>query len=260
MVLERASPRTAMRTLRVQRQGRPPPDRPSCPTPPPARPRRGSARRPRHGGVVEPRAAIEIDVRDRQILPAGAGGHDHRAGQDVLAVVEVDPREPLGAVGQLDGLVEAREDRVETARLQGGGAGQLGSRDAAGSRGNPRCGCCCPPGRPGPTPPRRGAEALGAGRDRGGQPRRAGAEHDHVEALAVDVCAQAELVGHLGGGGVPQHAVVAHEDGGLLRGSRASRGSCRREGRGRHRGTGAGRGCAPAGRGPRRRAASRARR
>ncbi len=53
------------------------------------------------------------------------------AAQDVLAVVEVDAGEPLGAVGQLDRPVEARQDRVEAARLQRRGPRQLGARDPA---------------------------------------------------------------------------------------------------------------------------------
>ena len=55
-------------------------------------------------------------------------------------------------------------------------------------------------------------QALGAAVDRGGQPGRAAAEHDEVEALAVDLGAQPELARDLGGRGVAQHAVVADQD------------------------------------------------
>ena len=169
--------------------------------------------------MVEPRAAIEIDVRDRQIPPAGAGGDDHRSGQDVLAVVEVDPREPLGAVGQLDGLVEARQDRVETARLQGGGAGQLGSRDAAGeAEVILDAAAAARLAARAPRLPDEGAEALGAGRDRRRSPAGPAPSTTTSKRWPSTSARRPELVGHLGGGGVPQHAVVAHEDGVSSRG------------------------------------------
>ena len=59
-------------------------------------------------------------------------------------------------------------------------------------------------------------QPLGAAVDRGSEARRAAAEHDQVEALAVDLRPQAELAGDLGGRGVAQHLGVAHEDRRLL--------------------------------------------
>ena len=50
------------------------------------------------------------------------------------------------------------------------------------------------------------------GVDRGGQPGRAAAEHDDVEALAVDLRSQAQLVGDRGHRGSPDDAVGSDQD------------------------------------------------
>jgi hypothetical protein len=91
----------------------------------------GALRVGRHGGVVDAGPAEAIHALGLELAPARAGGHDNRAREHVLAVVEVDAHQALGPVGQLDGAVKAREDGVEAACLQRGVAGQLRARDAA---------------------------------------------------------------------------------------------------------------------------------
>jgi hypothetical protein len=56
------------------------------------------------------------------------------------------------------------------------------------------------------------AETLGGGVDRSGQPGRAAAEHDHVEALAVDLGSEAQLFGDRGHRGFPDDAVGTDQD------------------------------------------------
>ena len=173
----------------------------------------------RHGRVVEAGPAVAVGVGDRELAPAGARRDQHGPPQDVLAVVEVDAREPLGAVGELDCPVEARQHRVEAARLERRGAGQLRTRDPGGepevvldAAAHARL-----PARP-PRLGDEGAQALRAAGDGRGQPGRPAAEDDQVEALPVDVGAQAEVPRHLRRGGIAEDPVVPDEDGRLLAG------------------------------------------
>jgi hypothetical protein len=135
-----------------------------------------------------------------------AGGHHDGAGEHVLAVIEVHAHEALRPVGQLDGAVEARQHRVEAARLQRRLARQVGSGDpdreaevvldaSAGAR--------LPAGRPGLRHER--AQPLRAAVHGGRQPGRSRAQHDEIEALPVDVGAQSERAGDLGRGRVAHH-------------------------------------------------------
>ena len=171
----------------------------------------------RHGGVVDAGAREPRDVVGRELAPARPGGDDDRAGERVLAVVEVDADEPLGAARELDRAVEARQDRVEAPRLQRRLARQLGAGDPGGEAEvvlDPRARPGLAAGRP-----RLGHERpqpLGPAVDGGREPRGPAAEHDEVEALAVDLRAQAELAGDLRGRRVAQHRPVAHEDRRLL--------------------------------------------
>ena len=86
----------------------------------------------RHGGVVDAGAGEPRDVVGRELAPARAGGDDDRAGERVLPVVEVDADEPLVAARELDRAVEARQHRVEAARLQRRLARQLDAGDPGG--------------------------------------------------------------------------------------------------------------------------------
>src|SRR5919202_3822788 len=56
------------------------------------------------------------------------------------------------------------------------------------------------------------AEALGGGVDRRGEPGRAAAKHHDVEALAVDLRSQPELIGDRRHSRSPDDAVGADED------------------------------------------------
>src|SRR5918994_7807292 len=56
------------------------------------------------------------------------------------------------------------------------------------------------------------AETLGGGVDRRGQPGRAAAEHDDVEALAVDLRSQPELIGDRRNSRSPNDVVGADQD------------------------------------------------
>ena len=171
----------------------------------------------RHGGVVHAGAGEPLHVVRRERAPARAGGHDHRAGERVLPVVEVDAHEPFGPASQLDRAVEAREHCVEAARLQRGLARQLGARDARGEPEvvlDPRAGAGLPAGCPGLG--HEGPQPLGPAVHGGRQPRGAAPEHDQVEPLPVDLRAQAEVAGDLGGRRVAQHLRLAHEDRRLL--------------------------------------------
>ena len=85
-----------------------------------------------HHGVVDAGAAEAVDALGLQLPPAGPGRHDDGTGENMLAVVEVDPHQALGPVGDLDRAMEARQHRVEAARLERRLARQLGARDAVG--------------------------------------------------------------------------------------------------------------------------------
>ena len=114
-------------------------------------------------------------------------------------------------------------------------------------------------GRPGLGDER--AQALRAAVDRRRQPGRPGAEHDEVEALAVDLGAQPERARDLRGGRVAHHVASRGRAPASPRaGSRATRASRRSRRRCRRRTSAPAAGCARAGRAPRTRAASRARR
>ena len=178
----------------------------------------------------------------------------------MLAVVEVDPHQPLGAVGQLDHAVEARQHRIEASRLQRRLARQLGARDPGREAEvvlDPRARPRLATGRPGlgderPQPLRTGVHG---GREAGGP----GSEHDEVEALAVDLGAQTERPRHLGGRRVAHHLGRVHQHRRLrARDVEPRRASPRCRRRCRRRTSARAAGCARAGRAPRRRAASRA--
>src|SRR5215211_7325718 len=79
---------------------------------------------------------------------------------------------------------------------------------------DPRAGAGLPARRPRLSHER--AQALGPAVHGGREPGRPAAEHDQVEPLAVDLRAQAELAGDLGGRGVAQHGSVAHQKRRLL--------------------------------------------
>ena len=170
----------------------------------------------RHRRVVDAGAAEAVDALGLQLPPARARGHHDGAGEHVLAVVEVDAHETLGPVGQLDGAVEARQHRVEAARLQRRLARQLDAGDPGREAEvvlDPRAGPGLAARRP-----RLGDErpqALRAAVDRGREPGRPGAEHDEVEALAVDLRAQAQRPRDLRRRRVAHHVVGVHEHGRL---------------------------------------------
>jgi hypothetical protein len=67
--------------------------------------------------VVHTRPPEAVDPLHVERAPLRPGGHEHRAGDHVLAVVEVDAHHPLGAVHDLDRAVEARQDGIEALRL-----------------------------------------------------------------------------------------------------------------------------------------------
>ena len=75
----------------------------------------------------EPRNAIGVEL-----TPAGPGGDEHGPREHVLAVVEVDPRESLGAVSELDHTVKVRDHSVKALRLKRRQAGQVGAGDPVG--------------------------------------------------------------------------------------------------------------------------------
>src|SRR3954447_19258118 len=173
----------------------------------------------RHRGVVHARTGEPLDVLGVQCPPPRAGGHDDRAGERVLPVVEVEADEPLRTARELDRAVKAREHRVEAPRLQRRLAGELGAGDA----GREPDVVLDPRARPGLTArsPRLGdqrAQPLGAAVDGRREARRPAAQHDDVEALAVDLRAQPQLAGDLRGRRIAQHGRVAHETGVSSRG------------------------------------------
>src|ERR1700730_1488017 len=112
----------------------------------------------------------------------------------MLPVVEVNANEPLGAARELDHAVEARQYRVETARLQRRLARQLGSGDPGGEADvvlDPRAAAGLAAGRPrlGHECPQPLRAAVHGGRESRGTP----AEHDQIKALAIDLRAQAKF-------------------------------------------------------------------
>jgi two-component system NarL family sensor kinase len=169
-----------------------------------------------HRGVIHPRPAEALDAFRLQLPPACARGDHDAASNDVLAVVEVDPEQALGAVGELDRAVEARQHRVEATRLECRLAGQVGPGDPdreaevvldPGARsGLSARGPCLGDERP---------EPLRAPVHGSGKPGRAGPQHDEVEALPVDVGAQPERACDLGGGRVAHHLGGVHQHRGL---------------------------------------------
>jgi hypothetical protein len=108
--------------------------------------------------------------------------------------------------------VEAREDGVESLRLEG----RLSRQVRAGYAGREPEVVLDPHARAGLASQRPGLgderpQALGGAVDRGREARRSGAEHDEVEDLPVDLGAQAERARHLRGRRVAQDAVVAYQ-------------------------------------------------
>ena len=109
--------------------------------------------------------------------------------------------------------MDARDDGAELARLERRSSGELRAGEAGGkaevvldssartrltARGEAFDHQC--------------AETLGCGVDGGGQPGRTTAEHDDVEALAVDLRSEAELIGDRGHRGSPDDAVGSDQD------------------------------------------------
>jgi hypothetical protein len=171
---------------------------------------------PGHDRVVHAGAAEALDAVGLELTPLGSGRHHHRAGEHVLPVVEVDAHEALRAIGQLHRAMEAREHRVEAARLERRVARQLRAGDAGREAevvldARARAGLSA--GSPGLCHER--AQALGAAVDRSRETRGAGAEHDEIEAPAVDLRAQAERARHLCRRRIAQHLGRMHEDGRL---------------------------------------------
>ena len=167
--------------------------------------------------MVDAGAGEAVDVRGVEPAPARAGRDDDGARERVLAVVEVDADQALGPARELDRAVEARQHRVEAARLQRGLARQLGARDAGREADvvlDPGARAGLAAGRPGLGDER--PQPLRAAVDGGREPGGPAAEHDEVEALAVDLGAQAEVARDLGGRRVAQHARCADEDRRLL--------------------------------------------
>ena len=107
----------------------------------------------RHRGVVDAGAAEAVDALGLELAPAGAGGHHHRAGEHVLAVVEVDAhaaprvRRPSRRRGESS---TARRRSVVPAASRCGSARCRRSRSE--SRGSSRSACWSPPDRRAPRP------------------------------------------------------------------------------------------------------------
>ena len=217
----------------------------------------------RHRGVVEAGAAVALDARG-SAARASALRSPSRACAPARAGRRRDRRAP-GPRGR------------RRARRRGGSSRSTASkrracsvaarvRSAAGDAGgeaevvlDARAGARLPARGPGLGDER--AQALGAAVDRGREPRRPGAQHDDVEALAVDLRAQPEVARDLGGRRVAQDAVAVDEDGRLLaRDVEPVEPTSAPADRRRRRRSAPAAGCARAGRAPRRRAASRARR
>jgi hypothetical protein len=124
---------------------------------------------------------------------------------------------PSAPARELDRAVEARQHRVEPARLQRRLARQLRAGDPGREAEvvlDPRARTGLAAGRPrlGHQRP----QSLGPSVHGGREARGTAAEHDEVEPLAVDLRAQPELPGDLGRRWVAQHGGVAHEDRRLL--------------------------------------------
>ena len=163
--------------------------------------------------MVDAGAAEAVDADRVELAPARPGRHHQRARQYVLAVVEVDPDQALGPVGELHRAVVAGERRVEAARLQRRFRGQL----AAADPGREAEVVLDPRARPGLAARRPGLDhqrpqSLRAAVDRRRQSGRPGAEDDQVEALAVDLGAQAQLTRDLRRRGVAHHGPRVEED------------------------------------------------
>ena len=168
--------------------------------------------------MVDARAGEAPDALRVELAPPGSGRDEHGPREHVLTVVEVDPREPLGAVRQLDRTVEARDHRVEALRLKRRETGQVGAGDPGrkaevvlDARAGPRL----PSRRPLLDDQR--AQALRAAVDGGGKAGGPATEDHQVEALPVDLRAQTELARDLCGRGVAQDLGVADQDRGLRR-------------------------------------------
>ena len=155
--------------------------------------------------VEHPSADEPFEHRDAEAAVVDAGGHDRRARPHALAVGQ--RQHVLAALGsQADDVAEEEELGAEGPRLLEGAEREVGAADAAGeTRVVPDEGAG--PGLPADRPAldHQGREALGRGVDRARQPRRPGADDDHVvDGVGPDRAHQTERVGQLDVGRVHQ--------------------------------------------------------
>ena len=164
--------------------------------------------------VVQAVPLESIGILGRQPAVVRARRQDHGSAPDALTVGEQDLAQASGLrLGDLGCLVDAGDDGAELARLQRRASGELGAGEpggeaevvldtSAGARLAAR----------GEAFDHQCAETLGGGVDGSGQPGRTTAEHDDVEALAVDLRSQAQLIGNRGHCGSPDDAVGSDQD------------------------------------------------
>ena len=134
----------------------------------------------------------------------------------MLAVVEVHAYQALGPVGQLDRAMEARQHRVETARLQRRVARQVRAGDPGREAEvvlDARARAGLPAGCPGLCHER--AQPFRSAIDGCRQAGRPGTQHDEVEALPVDLGSESQRPRHLRGGRVAHDVRGVHQHGRL---------------------------------------------
>ncbi len=138
----------------------------------------------RPGRVEDADPLVALEVLDREFAVFGAGGDDHRAGGDLVALLEANRVVPVAGL-QLPSPVRGRGAGVELARLGDGAAGQL----AAGDPGREAEVVLDPPrgprlaAQPGALDDQR-LQALRGSVDGGAEARRPAADHQQVDLLA----------------------------------------------------------------------------
>ena len=172
------------------------------------------------GGRVVHALALEVgEPVDVESPVAGAGGDDHRAAGDLGSVGEADDEVP-GLLPQRGGCARGGEVRAELLRLHQGPLGQVAAGDAGREPEvvlDARAGAGLSAGRD--HVDAQGSQPLGRAVDRGGQPGRAAADDDEVEAAVGQVAdGQAEVLGQRTRRRPAQHRSRHDHDGKLGRG------------------------------------------
>ena len=160
--------------------------------------------------VVDAGAFESREVLDRGAPVLHAGGDDHRPRRHPHAIVD-DDREGRSLAGEFGGASGDQDLRAEFLRLRVGAAGQLLTRNPRGEAEivfDPRAGAGLAARRV--RLEHENVEPFGRAVDRGREPGRAGADdHQVAHVRLIDRVVEAEALGNLGVGRVPEHDLAA---------------------------------------------------